>query len=213
MKKKFIVLVMVLILYAGSSSVIATSLQRNSMLSEARDAQPQICYSTLKIGDVSTILLDNLDKISSNEKLNHLLSIFIEKGMQEMEEVGLSSDLTLDETESMMTPGKFFTLRLRGTHRFMFNVQPDAVILSTVLPRYVMNLTEDNSTVNKSLEIFVKLIPFFDSVETQQRLIIRKLYQKTTILWPIIGMRIVEGEETTFIVAFGFNINWSFRLF
>jgi len=42
---------------------------------------------------------------------------------------------------------------------------------------------------------------------------IRKLYQETSVIWPAIGARIKEEDNTVFIIAIGPNIKWDWKLF
>ena len=94
-------------------------------------------------------------------------------------------------------------------HMFLMNIHPDTVEIKTTIPPKIENLTRENST----LEIFIKLYPFTDSVETTQRMVLRKLYQKTSLIWPAIGARVIENNITTFIIAFGPGIKRDWKIF
>lgn len=103
---------------------------------------------------------------------------------------------------------------LRKTRFVLFNLYPDDVTIETTYPRRTRNLSTNASSgnVTQILEIFLKIIPISDHIQTEKRIILRKLYQETSILGPAIGARILENNETSFIIAFGFGIQryWRF---
>jgi hypothetical protein len=123
---------------------------------------------------------------------------------------GITAEKTLSETKEMLDHDT--GLRLRGSHRFLINFYPDVARVVTVLPRYTRNISETNESQNRTLEIFIKLIPFYDYIKTENRIIVRILCQ-SSVIWPAIGMRIIEGNTTVFILAFSPGIQWSWKLF
>lgn len=224
MNRKIISMLVVLMFIATSSMVVmGQSFGIKTLdIKQASETNDQIkipkadelcVLESITVDEVITLIKEQLHQIISNSRLRLLLMKCIENGISEMGEMGITSEKSLMETENIMSTGKFFNIKPRGIHRFMINIDPDAVLLSTTLPSREIDLTGDNESENKTLEIFVKLIPLLDSVSTEQRLIIRKLHQRTALLWPAIGARIIEGDETTFILAFGKGIYWSFRIF
>jgi len=125
--------------------------------------------------------------------------------------MGITSEKNLLETENILTKG-FFNRKPR-IRSFLINLRPDVADVTTSIPPFVINLSKNNESENVSLEIFIKLIPLFDSIQTEQRIILRKLYQSSSLLWPAIGARILEDNVTSFILAFGPGFQWTWRIF
>ena len=131
---------------------------------------------------------------------------YLEQGLFEMEKLGITSEKNLLETQTIVTNEPRIKNPFKS-HRFLMNINPDSVDIETTIPTYIDNQTGDNYTI----EIFIKLIPFVDSIQTIQQIIIRKFYQESSLLWPAIGLRIIEDDKTVFIIAFGKGMTWKFR--
>jgi len=182
-------------------------------------SQPQLPTSSescplesITIDTMTTLIKNRLHQMPYTSRFKARFTRYIEMGIKEMEKLGVTPEKNLFETQTILTD-ELLPLKPSKAHFFLMNLYPDSVDITTTIPTYVENLTGDDWADNTTLEIFVKLIPFFDSVETVQRIILRKLYQETSLLLPAIGARIREDNSTVFIVAFGPGIKWSWRFF
>jgi len=182
-------------------------------------SQPQLPTSSescplesITIDTMTTLIKNRLHQMPYTSRFKARFTRYIEMGIKEMEKLGVTPEKNLFETQTLLAESPL-SLKPPRTHLFLMNLYPDSVDITTTIPTYIENLTGDDWADNTTLEIFVKLIPFFDSVETVQRIILRKLYQETSLLLPAIGARIREDNSTVFIAAFGPGIKWSWRFF
>ena len=169
------------------------------------EAASSSLLETTTIASCISYLNEYIENMPFSAHFKHYLSTSVEQGCQELKLFGISPDATVNECEDIVGQ-KDLKDRLK-TRRIIFNIYQDTVEIETVLPIFVKEQTE-----NSSIEVFVKLVPIFDSVKTEQRLIIPKLVQETSFLWPAIGFRLVEDNETILIFAVGAGIRWSLRL-
>jgi len=206
MNKKIISLLVIAIFIATSSTTITA--KSMELMNQSSTNYNKFSSESITIGEFVEIIKDELDRSRLNSRFKLILMKFIEEGTKEIEEIGITEN-SLQETENIFTKG-FFNRKPRS-RSFLINLNPDMVTIYTTIPPFVRNLS-NNETENRTLEIFIKLIPLFDMIETEQRIFIRKLYQSTSTLWPAIGGRITEGDSTKFILAFGPGIQWYWRL-
>jgi len=217
MKKKLLSIMILAILVASGflssvqSSEIKSSYTKDSNVSLSTNTQANNLES-LTIGLLTELITNHLQKTPYPIKLKEKFLQYLDKGINEMNELGITSEKNLFETQDILSDG-FFTVGRPTTHFFLLNLYPDFVDITVTLPTYIENLTGDEWQDNTTLEIFVKLIPLLDSIDTSQRVIIRKLYQKTSVLWPVIGGRIRQDNSTLVMAAFGPGIKWTWRIF
>ncbi|MEM0466546.1 MAG: hypothetical protein QXX20_02950 [Candidatus Thermoplasmatota archaeon] len=186
-------------------------------MSEQKTSFTTNCISTsfesLTIQGYISILKEYLENVSVSPSIKQQLYRSIELGLAEMKYLNIQPEQTLKEVQDYYPTG------IRGPfqrdHIFLMNFYPDVVSINVLFPTYKINITHENKTsdITQVLEIFVKLVPLFDSVQTQNRIFIRKLYQKTSPIWPAIGGRILDNDTTVFILAFGLKIDWKMRFF
>jgi hypothetical protein len=203
MNRKVITLLVIAMFIATSSTTVAVG------SIEFINQSSTDYYESTTISEFAEIIKDELYRTRLNSRIEMFFTKCIEKGIEELEEIGII-ERNLEETEDILTKG-FFNRKTRY-RSILINYNPDEVNIYTTIPPFVRNIS-DNETENRTLEIFIKLIPIFDIIETEQRIFIRKLYQSTSLLWPAIGGRIIEDNSTKFILAFGAAIHWYWRLF
>jgi hypothetical protein len=177
-------------------------------LEEAAPNSPSL--PSLTVGKIVSMIENELQRMPVNAQMKTMLLTSLKQGVAEMGTTGVTTETTLSELKEILDHDTSF--RLRGSHRFLMNFYPDVAQVVTVLPRYTRNLSETNESQNRTLEIFIKLIPFYDYIKTENRIIVRILCQ-SSIIWPAIGMRILEGNTTVFIFACSPGIQWSWKLF
>lgn len=212
MKKKIIALLLILLLMitfiTPVQSINTTKQNTTEVSTQLSTASDSYLLKSTTIGTITALIKDHLRQMSSSSRFKQRFTKYLELGLYEMEKLGVTSEKNLLETQSILTDGMLPIDGLKR-HLFLMNINPDTVAIKTTIPRRIENLTGDNST----LEIFIKLYPFTDSVETTQRITLRKLYQTTSLLWPAIGARVIENNITTFIIAFGPGIKREWKLF
>jgi hypothetical protein len=217
MKKKiFSILILTLLVVSGFLS----SVQSRDMTTTFKgDGDVSLSVNTqenniqnITIKSFTDMIMAHLDKTSHSTKFKERFQRYIATGINKMSEFGITSEKTLDEAQDILSDG-FFTVGRPTTHFFLFNLYPDFVDITVTLPIYVENLTGEQWQENTTFEVFIKLIPLFDDISTSQRVIIRKLYQKTSVLWPVIGGRIRQNNSTLVMAAFGPGIKWTWRVF
>ena len=217
MKKKIISLFITIFLLTGFTTIVQ-SIEIKNILStnnyqESAESSESCIFESITLGRFISEIKEQLNKVPLSSRFKARLVNFIESGINEMEKMGINSEKNLLETEDTLSNGLFDRLKDRS-HNFLMNFYPDSVDILTVIPPFEVNLSENNESENssKKLEVFIKLIPVIDSITTENRIIFRILRQ-SSIVWPAIGGRILEDNSTTFILAFGPGIQWSWRLF
>ncbi len=166
---------------------------------------------SLKIDELILEIEENLEKMPISNMKKEMLSRFIDLGIEEMHDIGITAETSVSELEPL-SDQEFRLLSSRG-HFFMLSFEPDEVVVSTMLPTYISNTSDNESEDNSSIEIFLKIVPLFDTIMTKKQFIFRKFYQSTSLIFPAIGLRLIENDETTFLIAFGMGISWYFRFF
>ncbi len=210
MKKKIISLLLILLflmttLITSVQSTDTTKLNTTELRTELPMSESHLLETTT-IGTVTTFIKDYLHQMQYSPRFKERFTEYLEQGLFEMEKLGITSEKNLLETQTIVTNEPRIKNPFKS-HRFLMNFNPDSVEMETTIPTYIDNQSVDNYTV----EVFIKLIPFIDSLQTVQRIILRKFYQESSFLWPAIGLRIIEDGETVFIIAFGKGITWKFR--
>ena len=206
MKKKLLSIVLVsMFIFTAFASASNTKILK----SENTSIVDQNSTDSIKVNEIVENIIDYLNELQISDKSKSILRSFILLGLKNLEKIDIDKDVSISDSQDIINERGIFG---RTKNKFvLINYRPDNVILNVTLPTKIINLSDENQTSNRTLEIFVKLIPFIDVVETEQRVIIRKLYQ-SSVIWPAIGARIVEDDETSFILAFGINIKWSWKL-
>lgn len=168
---------------------------------------------TITISDIRLLLYEKLQHYPLNPQIRLILQHSIDEGMKDLETMGVSfkENILNPQKSSVEMPLKL----LKRTHVMLLNFYPDVVNISLTLRPFVTNLSSNITGQNTThtLEIFIKLIPVIDFVKTEQRIILRKVYQNTPLLWPSIGCRILEENTTVFIIAFGPGMQRSWKIF
>ena len=167
---------------------------------------------SITIGMITSQIKNRLQQMPYSQRFKDRFTRYIEKGITEMENLGITQGKNLDKIQTTLTDIPL-ALKPAKKHFFLINIYPDTVDIETIVPTYVQNLTGDDWQDNTTIEFFIKLIPLFDSIDTSQRVIIRKLHQSTSLIYPAIGARIRQDNSTVFITAFGPGIKWSWSLF
>ena len=217
MKKK-VVSLMIISMFLVTGFI--TSVQSiETMKQNITTSQPQLPTSSescplesITIDTMTTLIKNRLHQMPYTSRFKARFTRYIEMGIKEMEKLGITPEKNLIETQTLLTESPL-PLKPSKKHFFLMNLYPDSVDITTTIPTYIENLTGEDWADNTTLEIFVKLIPLIDSIETVQRIILRKLYQEASSLLPAIGARIRKDNSTVFIVAFGPGIKWSWRFF
>ena len=217
MKKKVISLMIIMMFLITGFIASVQSVETKRLYKAESDLQLPLeikshMLESITIETMTSLIKDRLGQLPINSRLKERFARYIEKGINEMNMMGITSEKNLVETQNILTDGLLNPKRPK-THIFLMSLYPDSVDITTMIPTYIENLTGDEWQDNTTIEIFVKLIPLFDSVSTSQRVIIRKLRQTTSIVYPAIGARIRQDNSTLFIAAFGPGIKWSWRLF
>ena len=213
MNKKFIslLIITIFILINITSSVHGVNL-KNQILkdqyTELSNSYDNDVLKSTKIGDILKLLKDHINKMQCSSKLKIRIHNFLEDAIYEMKENGITYNKNLFEVQNIIKNRLAFR-DLFNNHRFLMNFYPDTVEIETTLPKDIRNISGGNQT----LEIFIKLYPIVDFVRTTKQMPIRKLYQETSVIWPAIGARIREDDNTVFIIAIGPNIKWDWKLF
>jgi hypothetical protein len=221
MKKKIPLLILsmltIFLLITSSTAQPIVSLQDKQSNSKDQIFSTDNKLSSCTIHDLIEAMDRYIDQLPIGIQLKQRLHKYIDNGIIELKNNGITVDQTVRETQNYEPTG------LKGpfqkNHLFLMNILPDIVSINVILPTYRTNISNGNSSDNESenntqvLELFVKLVPFVDSVQTQNRILLRKLYQKTSSIWPAVGGRILDNETTIFILAFGPQIDWSMRFF
>lgn len=209
MRKKFITFIIITLFLVTTSTTTAyqqtNRIQSPTISSEPESSSPILNSITLE--DFITTLHQHIQQLPLNSKIKFLLTYSIKKGYHDLEQLGLTPKTTLTETQQLLLEYPLGGIQARARF-FIINVYPDTVTILTSIPPNIVNLSEENTT----LEILIKITPFLDYIQTEQRIILRKLYQSTSLLWPAIGGRIQEGNTTKFILVFGPGIRWDWRL-
>ena len=213
MKKKIISLLLILILLMTAlltsvQSITITKQNTIELTTQLSTASESHLLKSTTIETITALIKDHLRQMPYLSIFKQRLTRYLELVIYEMEKLGITSEKNLIETQSILTDGMLPINSLKR-HLFLMNINPDTVEIKTTIPPHIENLTGDNST----LEIFIKLIPFTDSVETTQQIALRKLYQETSLIWPAVGARIIENNITTFIIAFGPGIKREWKFF
>lgn len=205
MNRKVVAFLIIAVFITTSSTTVA--LDSIELINEINNNYSKSSSESITIGEFVEMIKDELHRTPLNSRFKTMFTKYLENGIEEMKEIGIIEN-NLQETKDIFTKGLFDRKRL---HSFLINYNPDEVYILTTIPPIVRNLS-NNDTNNRTLEIFIKLIPLFDSIQTEQRIIIRKLYQSTSLIWPALGGRIIEDNSTKFILAFGPGIQWNWRL-
>ena len=213
MKKKIISLLLILIFLMTTfitpvQSINTTKQNTTEFSTQLSTASDSYLLKSTTIGTITTLIKDHLRQMPYSSRFKQRFTTYLELGLYEMEKLGVTSEKNLLETQSILTDGMLPMNGLKR-HLFLMNIDPDTVEIKTTIPPQIENLTGNNST----LEIFIKLYPFTDSVKTTQRIALRKLYQTTSLIWPAIGARVIENNITTFIIAFGPGIKREWKFF
>ena len=213
MRKKLITMVFVLlcVLIILLPSVLGVTLtknltqQKSISQSPEKDSNP---LSSLTLQQLKNLLIDYIHKSSLSFLLKQQLLYSINQGLNELQHTGIVSFSHFCKTSTNLPKG---ILGFNGLsrHFILLNIDPDTVKIRTTLPPEIQNISGDNAT----LEIFIKLYPYRDSIQTTQTIIIRKLYQETSVLLPAIGARIIQNNITTFIIAFGLGMRREWKFF
>jgi len=217
MKKKVISLMIILMFLLTGFITSVQSIETKkintteSNLQLSTDQESNILES-ITIGMIASLIKNRLQQMPYSQRFKDRFTRYIEKGITEMEKLGITQGKNLDKIQTAPTDNPL-ALKPAKKHFFLMNIYPDTVDIETIVPRYVQNLTGDDWQDNTTIEFFIKLIPLFDSIDTSQRVIIRKLHQSTSLIYPAIGARIIQDNSTLFITAFGPGIKWSWRLF
>ncbi len=216
MKKKVISLIILMFLLTGFIASVQ-SVETKRFYKAESDLQLPVetesyMLESITIGTMTALIKDQLGQLPINSRLKERFEKYIEKGINEMNMMGITSEKSFVETQTILSDSLLNPKRPK-THMFLMNLYPDSVDITTMIPTYIENLTGNDWQDNTTVEIFVKLIPLFDSIDTSQRVIIRKLHQTTSLIYPAIGARIRQDNSTLFIAAFGPGIKWSWRLF
>jgi hypothetical protein len=143
---------------------------------------------------------------------HNLFELFIKNGVKELHQSGYSTQVTLGKLQRECSSG-LFNRGVQRHHRVLMNFYPDIVVINTSLPIYTEDASEQLGISNATIEFFIKIVPLVDTIETQNRIFLRTLTQKTSVLGPAIGIRLIESNTTVFILAFGSNIQRSWHLF
>jgi len=210
MKKKMmssllISIFLIMTLIPSVQSTDTTRLNTTELHTQLPTSESHLLETTT-IGTVTALIKDYLHQMPYSSRFKERFTKYLEQGLFEMEKLGITSEKNLLETQIIVTNEPLLKNPFKS-HRFLMNINPDSVNIETTIPTYIENQTGDNYTI----EIFIKLIPLVDSIQTIQRIIIRKFYQESSLLWPAIGLRIIEDGETVFIIAFGKGITWNFK--
>ena len=213
MTKKIFILPIILLLIVTTSTSVAIQhleLKDNSTISNETQLLPKLSLmETTTIQDFITILYTQIQQLPTNSLTRYLLTKSIEQGMKQIKKIGITSETSLSETQEILVE---ITPNVRPRARFfIINIYPDDVQMLLTTPPHVINLS-NNGSANETLEILFKIMPLVDFIQTEQRIIIRKLYQYTSFILPAIGGRILEDNTTKFILVFGPGIRWDWRL-
>jgi len=214
MKRTFGVIGLICLLLITALVPLTSSLSVQSVESQNQAGLPvtELSSDTITLADVHNILKGRLAQIPVSIQLKHLLAKAIEQGIAQLNTNGLSSEQNLLKMNAEDI-GNLAMPRFRLPHVFLINYYPDVVNMSLTLDPWKMEMSNSSGYENRTLEIFVKLVPIVDYVKTEQRIIFRKLYQNTAYLFPSIGCRILQDNSTLFIIAFGPMMQRNWKLF
>ena len=177
--------------------------------SDADHSNPLVDYRDITtIQDMVLLMEEYLESLSLPPRLHLLFSRSISRGLHQLDTVGIHPSMTIKDTSTMLTPNHV-PLALQKSRLFLVSSYPDMVDMNLTIPPFEQNESEENV----SIEIFIKLYPVVDYVMCEKEWIIRTFCQETSLLWPAIGGRVIKEDETSFIMAFGPGIRWSWRLF
>ena len=212
MKKKMFSILLISIvlmptLITSVQSINTTIQEKNNLITQASTLPESGVLESTTIQIITTLMKDYVDEMPYSSRTKERFIRYIEQGMYELERQEVTSEKNLLETQRILTDSENLLEGLKR-HKFLFNINPDTVEIETTIPSHISNLTGGNTTH----EIFIKLVPFADSVKTSQRIIIRKLYQETSLIFPAIGARVIEDNSTVFIIAFGPGMKRNWRL-
>ncbi|MEM0492982.1 MAG: hypothetical protein QXS02_03370 [Candidatus Thermoplasmatota archaeon] len=166
---------------------------------------------SITINDLVTCMEGYIDEMREDSGHKNLMSTSVREGLEELAQLGIKRDTSLFKAQNIL---KNSILKQGGNIKyrwFMIGVFPVIVRISTILPRVTFNLTKIPSPLGNltvKLELFVKAVPFIDSITLREpRLILPGLTQ-TTRIWPAIGAHITIQGVTLFIMAYGPRIKW-----
>jgi len=226
MRKKLITIsILIMLILAGLLALPVTSIKTTQDVTPTfSDNKPEsIDIAGVKVTDVeiarlldSITLKDIIDKIKESMNTGfqtrghlHLLENSLNEGTDRLKKYGLNQDMTLYEVNEALTTGIFFNKKSDQYLPFMIDVLPTIARVFVYLEPMVYNLSEDNpsDTLVYKIEVFAKLIPFFDFVYTDHIGFFRTLSQ-STFFFPAVGARLMLGPFTMAIIAFGPRIHW-----
>jgi len=213
MKKKILSLVVIsMIIFttmiASGQSNVVTKQNTNEIPGTLSDISESKLVKQTTLETITEDMQEYIDQLSCSPIIKQFFIQCIKQGLNDLKKQGINSEVSTD-TLSLSSYDEKKAFGNSRTRFFIFNSYPDTVQIETTIPPLVENRT-DNST----LEIFIKLYPVVDNIKTSKQMIVRTLTQETSVIWPCIGARIVEDNTTTsFIIAFGPAIKWSWSLF
>ena len=213
MKKKILSLVVIsMIIFttmiASGQSDVITKQNTNEIPDTFSDISESNLIKQTTLETITEDMQDYIDQLSCSPIIKQFFIQCIKQGLNDLKKQGINSEVSID-TLSLSSYDEKRAFGNSRTRFFIFNSYPDTVQIETTIPPIIQNRT-DNST----LEIFIKLYPVVDNIKTSKQMIVRTLTQETSVIWPCIGARIIEDNTTTsFIIAFGPAIKWSWSLF
>jgi hypothetical protein len=210
MKNKLLSLVLITLIIATSYSTIAQPQQQIQPAQQYNciaASDPRTNLDSITLNHLITLIKDNIQNLQISQKLQTLVNRFINRGVQQLQQQGITLETPINNIQTIEP----LATRKRSAF-FLINYNPDSIFILTSIEPYQVNLSDNQTQGNQTLEILIKIMPFLDYVQTEQLIILRKLYQSTSLLWPAIGIRILEDDTTVFILMFGPGIQRSWRL-